>query len=284
MSRRTFRPAAGDKAWQRQLRERYEAEGAPDVDLTLRRSVVRPVTYAFARQIILKYEWLGTMNRSRHHFGIFFGPYCAGVTCVAVGTGTGGIGVAGMFGLQAQQELAVLVRGACVHWAPSGANSRLVSWTCRLLAQQRTARLIVAYSDTDAGEVGTIYQAANWTYIGMGAEKTQFVAPNGRIYDEKLPYDLRRAAGTLDTVTWAQQRDALLAAGWTEQTTNPKHRYACVLDRSDRRLLDTVERMRLPYPKRSCAGSSERERPAHQQGGDGELPIPALHTGTASAP
>lgn len=254
--RETFRPAAEGVAWQRQLRDRHAHEGTPPVPhLDLGRSRVRPVSRKLAEQVILKYEWLGTMVPTRHHFGLFFGPYCAGVTCVAVGTGTGGTGNARMFGLEPQQ-LAVLARGACVHWAPNGANSRLVSWTCRLLSKARTARLILAYSDTDAGEIGTIYQACNWVYIGRGAATTQFVAPNGRVFDQSIVANIKRNRH-LPGVAWSAQRDALLAAGWQEQASNPKHRYVYILDRWDRALVDRVEGMRLPYPKRAGVAQLE---------------------------
>lgn len=225
-------------------------EGAPPVPhLDVARSRVFPISYQQAKAIILRYEWLGTMVNTGHHFGIFFGPYCAGVTCVAVGGGTGGTGNAKMFGIE-PAELAVLARGACVHWAPPGTNSRLVAWTCRLLARARAAKMILAYSDTDAGEIGTIYQACNWTYVGRGAATTQFVAPNGRVFDQSIVANIKRNHG-LDNVRWADQRDALLAAGWDEQVSNPKHRYVYVLDKGDAALVDRIAAMRLPYPKRS---------------------------------
>ena len=90
-SRSTFREAASDVAWQKQLRDRFESEGVPPVPhLDVKRAVVRPVSRRMAEQIILKYEWLGTMAQTGYHYGIFFGSYCAGVCCVAAGAATGG--------------------------------------------------------------------------------------------------------------------------------------------------------------------------------------------------
>lgn len=273
MSRSTFRNAAGDVAWQRQLRDRYEAEGVPPVPhLDVKRAIVRPVSRRIAEQIILKYEWLGTMAQSGYHYGLFFGSYCAGVCCIAAGGGTGGVNAAAEFGLR-PSELATLARGACVHWAPSGSNSKLVAWTCRFLARETRCRLILAYSDTDAGEIGTVYQAANWVYVGRGKPTTQFVAPNGRIYDQKVVYDTRRRTGTLKTVSWTAQRDALLVAGWREQQSNPKHRYVSILDRSDAALVARVERMRRPYPKRAKHPS---DAPGVQPGEGGAAPTRTL--------
>lgn len=279
VSRSTFRDVAGDVAWQRQLRDRYLPEGVPPVPhLNVKRAVVRPVNRKLAEQIIFKYEWLGTMAKTRYHYGIFFGMYCAGVTCVAVGMSTGGVNTHLSFGLR-PREMALLARGACVHWAPTGTNSRLVSLTCRYLARDTDCKLVIAYADTDAGEIGTIYQACNWIYIGRGASVKQYVAPNGRIYDQKIIYDLRRRRGVLDSVSWSEQRRALLTAGWMEQKTNPKHRYVCILDKKDRALRKVVEGMKRPYPKRDvCVRSIEGDTPGDQLGSGGSTPTRTLQS------
>lgn len=265
-SRLTFREKCPAVCWQKQLRDRYAAEGTPPVPhLDVKRAVVRPVSRRLAEQVILKYEWLGTMAQTGHHFGIFFGAYCAGVTCVAAGAATGGVNSHCELGLLSSQ-LGTLARGACVHWAPRGCNSKLVSWTCRLIARAGI-KAVLAYSDTDAGEVGTIYQACSWFYIGRSKPGTeQYVAPNGRVYDKKIIYDLRRKSGTIDRISWRQQRDALLLAGWRKQASNPKHRYVCVLDRSDDALIARVEKMRQPYPKRATSVDSDA---APVQGAEG---------------
>lgn len=245
MSRSTWREPAENVAYQRQLRDRYKDEGTPPVPhLDVGRAIVKPVSKRLAEQIILKYEWLGTMAHSSLHFGILFGMYCAGVICIA-SEGGSGARLHRTWGL-ARHEYLQLVRGACVHWAPKGANSKLISWTCKLLSRQTDGKLLVAYADTDAGEIGTVYQAANWVYIGRGASLNQWVSPDGRIYDFKLPWDLARRDGR----TRPEYVKALRDAGWREQPSNPKHRYVFPLDRSDRELMKLVEERAQPYPKR----------------------------------
>lgn len=274
--RSTFRSVAGDVAWQKQLRDRYLDEGVPPVPhLDVKRAVVRRVSRHLAEQIILRYEWLGTMAQTGHHFGIFYGPFCAGVCCVAAGSATGGVNAHHEFGIKSN-EMGVLARGACVHWAPVGSNSKLVAWTARLMAKETDAKLLVAYSDTDAGEIGTIYQACNWTYIGRGKPTIQFIAPTGRVYDQKIVYDIRRKQGTLKTVSWSEQRRALTDAGWLEQPSNPKHKYVYILDRSDAALIGRVNAMRLPYPKRARAGSIDSDAAAFHVEEGGATPTSAL--------
>lgn len=255
------------------------AEGTPPVPhLDVKRAVVRPVSRRMAEQIILKYEWLGTMAQTGYHYGIFYGDYCAGVCCVAAGAATGGVNTHQLFRIKAS-ELGVLARGACVHWAPKGTNSKLVAWTCKLVARDLNLKLLIAYSDTDAGEVGTIYQACNWTYIGRGDSTTQFIAPNGRIYDQKVVYDTRRKHGKLKTVTWTEQRDAMLANGWKTQPSNPKHRYVYVLDKPDKALVARVDAMKQPYPKRQPvrAESIDSDAPSFHDGEGSANLTSALH-------
>lgn len=245
-NRLTFRDKAGGVCWQKQLRDKYLDEGIPPVPhLDVGKAIVRPVSRKLAQQVILKYEWLGAMAPTSHHYGLFFGSYCAGVTCTGFNAGAN-LNSYKEFKLN-EGELAYLARGANTHWSPKGANSKLVSWTCKLLARDTKAKLIIAYSDTDAGEVGTIYQACNWVYIGKGTSTRQWVAPNGRVYDKKMAYDLKIRKGG----TRAQWVKALRSAGWTEQPSNPKHRYVYILDKKDKALVDRVERMRQPYPKRA---------------------------------
>ncbi len=244
-SRLTFRDKAGTVCWQKQLRDKYLDEGAPSVDLSLKNAIVRRVSRKLAEQVIFKYEWLGTMAQTGYHYGIFFGSYCAGVCCYASGGGTGGVAAHELFKVE-RGEFGVLARGACVHWGPPGANSKLVSFSSKLFGKDSGCKVAIAYSDSDAGEIGTIYQACNWIYIGRGASTRQWVALNGRIYDQKLAYDLKRRKGG----TRADWANALRLAGWTEQASNPKHRYVYILDKKDKALIDRVERMRQPYPKR----------------------------------
>lgn len=266
MSRLTFREASADVAWQKQLRDRHLSEGTPPVPhLDIKRAEVRRVSRHLAEQIILKYEWLGTMASTGHHYGLFFGPYCAGVCCIAFGGGTADTQTHRLFGLHTG-DLGILARGACVHWAPNGANSKLVAWAARLFAKGTGAKLLIAYSDTDAGEIGTIYQACNWAYVGMTSRpgEAEIVAPNGRIFNNKKVGNEAKRRG----VTYSRMRQVLLNAGWRFQASNPKHRYVCVLDKSDKALMARVERMRLPYPKRpGSIGSDAPARPGGNEGG-----------------
>lgn len=259
-TRFTFRPiVAGQPAWQRQLRDSYAAEPGPDVPLELRTAIVRPISRKLAEAVILRYEWLGTLPPVQRYYGLFFGAYLAGATAVAVGNGTAGAFTAAQYGID-RRELATLTRGACVHWAPPGANSKLVSWTIRLLARDEPgARLVVAYADSEAGEIGTIYQACGWTYLGPGSTVIEYVSPSGKVYNTRALGPTSHDKGKTVSRGWAptagpnrtrRAEEALLEAGWTKQRSNPKLRYGVVLRREDADLASRIAEMRLPYPKR----------------------------------
>jgi hypothetical protein len=166
-------------------------------------------------------------------------------------------------------EITVLARGACMHWAPKNTNSRLVSISSRLVARDTGAKIALAYSDTDAGEIGSIYQSCNWFYIGMTTSSdVQFVAPNGRAYHSKIRYDMCRKAGIVNRQKpQAKARKMLLDAGWTEQRVNPKHKYVCILDRGDSDLRTRIERMAKPYPKRATSETNDTANNQLAEGG-----------------
>lgn len=247
--RLTFRKTDELLAYQKQLRDRYASEGSPlpEDRLVLGNARIKRISREMAKSVILKYEWLGTLPNVTHYYGLFFDEYCAGVTCTYCGGGAGAnLNAYKEFGLNNASELAYLARGANVHWSPTGANSKLVSLTCRMLKKDSAAKIVIAYSDTDAGEIGTIYQACNWICVGRGSSTQQYINPAGRVYDQKRPYDLAKQHGG----TRAYWHSRLLAEGWRVQKSNPKYRYVCILDDRDKNLRNLVESKRVAYPKR----------------------------------
>ena len=275
--RLTFRDKCPTVCWQKQLRDKFNAEGVPPVPhLDVGKAIVRPISRDMAKQIIFRYEWLGTMSTTSLHFGLFFGSFCAGVTCVSFGAAMAGTSHHMQFGIE-KGELLTLARGACVHWAPAGSNSRLVAWTCRLLAKEKMGKLIWATSDTDAGEIGTIYQACGWVYVGKTSrgKEAEIVSPIGKAFNNRM------ISSWADdrNVTYSQMRKRLLLGGWTFQSSNPKGRYVYILDRTDKRLIDKVEAMRQPYPKRGT-GETDNAAHSHAQTGGASPTVPLLNHGS----
>ena len=276
-SRLTFRDKSADVCWQKTLRDSYSAEGVPPVPhLDVGRAIVKPTSRKIAESIILKYEWLGTMASGVNRFyGIFFGDFCAGVTTFAP-AGYNLPSLAKSLGVDGD-KLAYLGRGANAHWSPKGANSKLIAWSLRY-EEKDGRKIAVAFSDTDAGEIGTIYQACNWVYIGVGSIWNQWVSPLGKIWSFNRFTTWAKDNG----ISTSKGRKLLHDAGWIEQKTNPKHRYVYILDKKDKLLRDMVEKMRQPYPKRG-AGETDNAPETNQETG-GASPTAPLSMVTNGTP
>lgn len=267
-SRLTFREKT-DICWQKQLRDKYLTDGVPDIDLNIKKAIVRPISRNLAEQIIKKYEWLGTMATGVNRFyGIFFSIYCAGVTTFAP-AGYNLPSLAKTFKIDGN-KLAYLGRGANVHWSPKGANSKLIGWSLKF-EKQLGNKLAIAFSDTDAGEIGTVYQATNWIYVGVGSSWIQWISPNEKIwsFNRFTKWCKDNRMNTIDG------KRLLIKKGWSSQKTNPKHRYVFILDDSDKRLIELVESMRQPYPKRGT-GEIDNAAQSNAQTGGASPTVPLL--------
>lgn len=245
------------KAHQRIIREQLShVEPAPPFVPHLDNAHVRPVSYQQAKAVIEKYEWLGRMSATRHHYGLFFDPvfdtHMAGVVCVGGANCTGSSHLHEFFRV-AKHEVGVLARGANVWWAPKHAGSYLIGAMIRRVRRDTPYRLLVAYSDPDAGEIGTLYQATNWTYIGRTKSRHfRLQSPDGYSFsDAKIIVLAQR--WTRDTGQKWRWKDVLnwhLDRGWVKVPQARKHRYVYVLNKRDRQLHQHIESMREPYPKR----------------------------------
>ena len=109
--------------------------------------------------------------------------------------------------------------------------------------------MFYAYSDPQAGEIGTVYQACNWLYIGAGIGRAQntgqprtvIVDPSGRGYSERWMRHRGLTAADIRTRT-----------GWRIEQRPPKHKYVWLQGsrRERRRMLEALRYPVLDYPKR----------------------------------
>jgi hypothetical protein len=201
---------------------------------------VRRVDAAVAKPIILRYEWLGTMGRAAACYALFSpSDEILGVACFGWPAGAESRDICG----KEHRALAIaLERGACVHYAPKNAASFLISRAVRLVSAELGVAIIYAYADPAAGEIGTIYQALGWRYIGQGVGRTsgrprdRFRRPDGRIVDERV---LRHSGVKLADVS-----------GWARVQARPKHKYVTFLGPNAEGLAAACRYPALPYPKR----------------------------------
>jgi hypothetical protein len=241
--------------YQRQIRDQ-EAECSPvETISSLAHAHVARVDTAVVKPLILKYEWLGTMGRPTTCYALFSGrnstansPYqhegkeIIGAICMGPGPGIYARNICG----EEYRELAIcLERGACVHWAPRNAASFLISHACRLAHLDRGWTMFFAYADEGAGEIGTVYQAANWHYLGKGPGKSgetrdRFRRPDGLVVSSRV---MRKDGMT--------KSEAVLD-GWEVVKAHQKHKYVWFEGTASQRerWRDACEFPFLPYPKR----------------------------------
>jgi hypothetical protein len=246
---------ANGKAYQRLIRERMAEQPEPDIAEKRRlaadfeSAVVREISYDEAKNLILGNEWLGNMGITEFAFGLFFGRHLAGTVCFGRTAGA-----SSMCGPDHEGKVVTLCRGACVHWAHPHSASFLISAACREMTK-KGCHVFIAYSDPEAGEVGTVYQANNFLYCGMTRPKKRFRTPEGKIYDGRKIQCLTRdrTGGSLRYKrTRADQKKLLIEQGCEFLDGTPKHRYVGIYgDRRMKRLLRRALKWGvLPYPKR----------------------------------
>ena len=142
------------------------------------------------------------------------------------------------FGLQ-QTQICELTRVALnKHQTPV---SRIVRIAIKMLTSASPGlRLIISYADKDQNHVGKIYQAGNWTYLGL--TEADGGTPRWKIRGKIMH---GRSVGSRG---WSQNQE------WLRKHIDPnavpvytlgKHKYAMPLDEPMRLLL---ARLRKPYP------------------------------------
>lgn len=217
-----------------------------DLDLCLIKTVVKPVSLKFAKKIIEEYEYLGCIAAVNfHQYGIFFGDVCGGVVIFGQEYAENQ-GVWDKYGYTG--KIILLNRGVCLHWTPKNTNSHLISESVKLLPTKYG--IVTATVDPDAGEIGTIYQACNWYYVGAlrkGKTRENYII-NGKKYGSR---SVRQHWGTtkkgeLETIIKNE-------GGTLERVTvHSKHRYFYFRGdkRTKRKNIKIIKINFKPYPKR----------------------------------
>jgi len=240
------------KAHQRLIRDERAALDA-DVDLfgrwwegldkTLSKTAVREIDIATAKTVIEKYEWLGTMPAIvLHCFGIFFAGHLGGVVVYSPEYSEN-LGKWDSYGYTG--KMIVLTRGACAHWTPTGTASRLICASMKMLPSKY--EIVSATVDKDAGEIGTIYQACNFHYVGVmskGGKIVSFVRAGKKVSARQTKRDYgTRGRGAAD----------LGALGFSE--SERKGRYFCFRGSraAQKKHLAAIRDRIKPYPKRAAS-------------------------------
>jgi len=201
----------------------------------IKKAEIKEITYQEASPIIFKYEWLGTMPTfCTHYFGIYFNNECGGV--VVYGISLPKAVFKNLFNGKFEDKIRVLSRGACVWWAHPHSGSRLISESLKILSK-KGYKAVLAYCDTRAGEIGTIYQACNFLYIGASSGGYEyFIEGRWRTGKGASHYSHRK-------------RDLSL---YKKRERSKKHKYIYLLGskKEKKEMMKILEPRIKPYPKR----------------------------------
>ena len=115
------------------------------------------------RDFIKDHEWLGNMHRRpTHRFIASFNGHIAGAIVMSTPNT-----FSNFLGRGNRDKEKLISRGACISWSPKNLGSSLLMYSIRWMAKNTHYRIFSGYSDPTAGEIGTIYQACNFIYLGQ---------------------------------------------------------------------------------------------------------------------
>jgi hypothetical protein len=221
---------------------------------------VERISYAEARNLILRGEYLGSMGSvsGKFCYGLFFGDYLGSVVCF--GTTAGTHVAASVCGPEHAKEVKVLVRGATEPWTHKHGPSHLIAEACKLMAA-RGYPIIVSYADPAGGEVGQIYSAVNFLYTGLRSGTEVFTTPDGKVRGSRQVSGLtrdRRNGELKYKITRAEQKRILLKQGCKFERVGAKYRYVHFAgDRHTKKLLRKALRWEvLPHPRRESKATA----------------------------
>jgi hypothetical protein len=228
------------------------------------------------RQFIERHEWLGkACGFSQYYFMAHYKGILSGV--IVMGTPNAYNLLLG----EDNRDLELLInRGACISWSPKNLASSLMSYSINWIVNHTSHRLFTAYSDPTAKELGTIYQACNFYYLGQtfGADK-KYRQPynNGLVSDRWFRTRCAYKRYALDLgIEWGDWLGKGRKVVWDKVPDDiehrlreyskkkqseaeyieipPKHKYAYVLGRNKtetkqlKRLFESRNKV-FPYPK-----------------------------------
>jgi len=227
------------------------------------------------KAFIERHEWLGKLSLyPTHFFTARYKGILAGVVIMDMPNA-----FSKLLGENTRKIERLISRGACVSWSPKNLASRLISFSMNWMVDNTPYRLFTAYSDTEAKELGTIYQACNFYYIGKkSGAGYQFKLNSGKwvsdrhfrsrstyrklakengiiwntewqrgdvVYFDKMPSDV---------ATKIKQLSKEYQNSCEKRKLEPKHKYAYVLgsnNKETRALRKLFEERNIiyPYPK-----------------------------------
>lgn len=122
----------------------------------------KEVVFKEVKAFIERHEWLGRLSLyPTHIFTARHNGILAGVVVMDMPAA-----FSKLLGEDTKKIERLISRGACISWSPKNLGSSLVMFAINWMVKNTQYRLFTAYSDSEARELGTIYQACNFYYLG----------------------------------------------------------------------------------------------------------------------
>lgn len=294
-----FKDYQGDKCWQGYIRELNLEEDLQAAGLTEEEAnELRTSDFDFVyvpkedkegceevKDFIERHEWLGKLQqRSTHRFCARLKKNNALAGVVIMSTPNA---FSNLLGPENKDKEKLISRGACISWGPKNLGSWLIMSSIRWMVENTEFRYFTAYSDPEAKELGTIYQACNFIYLGQtsGTAK-QYLDPDhpekgwfsDREFRKKSKYQRYAQAIGIDKATWKgwmkkyspnweiipedikvkiKAEEERYRQSCKERPVPAKHKYVCILGSSPgetkyyKRLFKKLnpKKANLPYPQ-----------------------------------
>ena len=134
------------------------------------------------KRFIERHEWLGKISLyPTHFFTARYKGILAGVIIMDMP-----VAFSKMLGENTKTLERLISRGACVSWSPKNLASKLIMFAINWMVKNTPYRFFTAYSDTEARELGTIYQACNFYYLGRkSGAGWQYKLDNDRLVSDR---------------------------------------------------------------------------------------------------
>jgi len=228
------------------------------------------------KEFIKRHEWLGTLSQyTTQWFACYYKDTLAGVMLFNMPNA-----FSKLLGEDTKEMERLISRGACISWSPKNLASNFLTYCIKWMVKNTQWRLFTAYSDPTAKELGTIYQACNFYYLGQNSGTTKrYINPytgkmvSDRYFRQKTAY--KKYAKELG-ITWEKNWNHNTGMSWDNVPDDiekklrdfskekqkssecipfpSKHKYAYVLGKNKaetkklRRLFEDRNKTK-PYPK-----------------------------------
>ena len=162
-------------------------------------------------EFIIKYEWLGTIGvMPKWCFTARLQNKLGGVVLI-----NEPITYSKILKEHTPIYEALIQRGATASWAPKNLGSRLIMFSCNWMVKNTEKRAFVAYADPRANELGVIYQACNFEYLGNNFG-TSILIKHPLIKKDKWisPQSLKRTSAFKK---WCKNNNIIMHNSWFKE-------------------------------------------------------------------